>query len=56
MSEPPEDPRTVPADQRSQGPNETMMLSSEELDNKVASTAAGVKQVIRGTPRLVGRS
>lgn len=52
----PEDPRSVPADQRSQGPNETMMISSDELASQVASAASGTKTVIRGTPRLVGRS
>ncbi|MCH2098095.1 MAG: FHA domain-containing protein [Pseudomonadales bacterium] len=56
MSENQEDPRAVPADQRSQGPNETLMISSEELASKVSSAAAGEKQVVKGTPRLVGRS
>ena len=36
MSENQEDPRAVPADQRSQGPNETLMISSEELDRALA--------------------
>lgn len=56
MSENQEDPRAVPADQRSQGPNETMMISSEELASKVATAAAGEKRVVKGTPKLVGRS
>lgn len=56
MSENQEDPRAVPADQRSQGPNETLMISSEELASKVSSAAAGEKRVVKGTPRLVGRS
>ncbi len=56
MSENQEDPRAVPADQRAQGPNETLMISSEELSSKVASAAAGEKRVVKGTPRLVGRS
>lgn len=56
MSENQEDPRAVPADQRAQGPNETLMISSEELSAKVATAAAGEKRVVKGTPRLVGRS
>lgn len=56
MSDQKEDPRAVPADQRSQGPNETMMISSAELASKVASAATGERRVIQGTPRLVGRS
>ena len=34
MSENQEDPRAVPADQRSRGPNETLIISSEELASK----------------------
>ncbi|HSG88880.1 MAG TPA: FHA domain-containing protein [Pseudomonadales bacterium] len=56
MTENKEDPRAVPADQRSQGPNETMMISSAELASKVASAATGERRVIQGTPKLVGRS
>lgn len=56
MSDQKEDPRAVPADQRSQGPNETMMISSAELASKVASAATGERRVIQGTPRLIGRS
>ena len=56
MSENQEDPRAVPADQRAQGPNETLMISSEELASKVSTAAAGEKRVVKGTPRLVGRS
>lgn len=51
-----EDLRAVPADQRSQGPNETMMISSTELANKVTAGAAGQARKIKGTPKLVGRS
>lgn len=56
MSEHEEDPRAVPADQRAQGPNETLMISSEELASKGATAASGEKKVVKGTPRLVGRS
>jgi pSer/pThr/pTyr-binding forkhead associated (FHA) protein len=56
MSDEKEDPRAVPADQRSQGPNETMMISSAELASKVASAATGERRVIQGTPKLIGRS
>lgn len=51
-----EDLRAVPADQRSQGPNETMMISSSELAAKIASGAAGTAVKLQGTPKLVGRS
>lgn len=51
-----EDPRAVPADQRSEGPNHTMMLSSDELSAQVASAATGERSIIQGVPRLVGRS
>lgn len=51
-----EDLRAVPADQRSQGPNETMMISSSDLTTKVTAEAAGQAQKIQGTPILVGRS
>ena len=51
-----EDLRAVPADQRSQGPNETMMISSSELASKVAAGAAGQGRKIQGTPKLLGRS
>ncbi|MEE4299215.1 MAG: FHA domain-containing protein [Pseudomonadales bacterium] len=56
MSDHEEDPRAVPADQRAQGPNETLMISSEELASKSATAASGEKRVVKGTPRLVGRS
>jgi pSer/pThr/pTyr-binding forkhead associated (FHA) protein len=48
-----EESSSAPAEQ---GPNETMMLSSDELASQVASAASGTKTVVRGTPRLVGRS
>lgn len=51
-----EDLRAVPADQRSQGPNETMMISSSELAAKIAAGAAGTAVKLQGTPKLVGRS
>ncbi len=51
-----EDLRSVPADQRSQGPNETMIISSSELASKVTAAAAGQARKIEGTPKLVGRS
>lgn len=51
-----EDLRAIPADQRSQGPNETLMISSSELASKVAAGAAGQARKIQGTPKLVGRS
>lgn len=51
-----EDLRSVPADQRSQGPNETMIISSSELASKVTAAAAGQARKIDGTPKLVGRS
>lgn len=51
-----DDPRAIPADQRSQGPNETMMLSSSDLVAKVTAGAAGEARRIQGTPKLVGRS
>ncbi|MDZ7825655.1 MAG: FHA domain-containing protein [Gammaproteobacteria bacterium] len=56
MSDDKEDPRAVPADQRSKGPNHTMMLSSDELSAQVASAATGDRSLIQGVPRLVGRS
>lgn len=56
MSDNKEDPRAVPADQRSQGPNETMMISSAELASKVASAATGERREIKGTPKLIGKS
>ncbi len=48
--------RAVPADQRSQGPNETMMISSAELAGKVAPGGAEKAKKIEGTPKLIGRS
>lgn len=51
-----EDLRSVPADQRSQGPNETVILSSSEIASKVTAAAAGQARKIKGTPKLVGRS
>ena len=56
MSDDQEDPRAVPADQRSKGPNQTMMISSDELPAQVASASTGDRSVIQGVPRLVGRS
>lgn len=51
-----EDLRAIPADQRAQGPNETMMISSSELTSRVTAGAAGQARKIQGTPKLVGRS
>lgn len=51
-----EDLRAVPADQRAQGPNETMMISSTDMAANVTAGAAGVGRKIQGTPKLVGRS
>ncbi len=51
-----EDLRSVPADQRSLGPNETVILSSSELASGATSAAAGQARKIKGTPKLVGIS
>ena len=50
------DLRAVPADQRALGPNETIILSSADLAEKMSGGAAGRATSIEGIPRLVGRS
>ena len=56
MSEKKENLRAVPADQRSVGPNETMIISPGDIQQKVSSSDAKKQApVIQGTPRLVGR-
>jgi pSer/pThr/pTyr-binding forkhead associated (FHA) protein len=56
MSDNRENLRAVPADQRTVGPNETMIISPSDVQQRVSSTDASKQApIIKGTPRLVGR-
>jgi pSer/pThr/pTyr-binding forkhead associated (FHA) protein len=56
MSDNKENLRAVPADQRTVGPNETMIISPSDVQQRVSSTDASKQApIIKGTPRLVGR-
>ena len=58
MTDKKENLRAVPADQRSVGPNETMIIAPGDIQQagRVASGDARKQaQVIKGTPRIVGR-
>jgi pSer/pThr/pTyr-binding forkhead associated (FHA) protein len=57
MADAKENPRAVPADQRSVGPNETMIVAASDLKQRVASSEQRRQApVIKGIPRLVGQS
>lgn len=56
MSDNKENLRAVPADQRTVGPNETMIISPGDIQQRVSSADASKQApIIKGTPRLVGR-
>ena len=58
MSDKKENLRAVPADQRSVGPNETMIIAPGDLQQGPRGSSADARKqapVIRGTPRIVGR-
>lgn len=55
MSDNKENLRAVPADQRSVGPNETMIISSTPAKGAKTTEARRQPTVVKGTPRLVGR-
>lgn len=58
MSEKKENLRAVPADQRSVGPNETMIIAPGDIQlagRAAASDARKQAPVLKGIPRIVGR-
>lgn len=58
MTDKKENLRAVPADQRSVGPNETMIIAPTDIQQAGRASSSDARkqaQVIKGTPRIVGK-